>query len=293
MTHRYRAAVAATVLACLGNLVLAAPAQAQTSAPSGNDYADPASWLCLPGRDDACAVDLTATVLHADGRGVVLIGHSQGAGVLTQLIRNEIEGRPVAAQLVSALIIGSNVAVAKDADAGGAFQTVPLCREPSQTGCVVAYVSFRDQIPPPPGSRFGRAAEDGQEAACTHPASLVGGRAPLDAYLASGSTGIATENEAAGPQWLKSGEKITTPFVRAPGLLEAECVRDGGFHYLSVRTVGDADGPRTNRISGDVVGPQGQIAADWGLHLIDMHLAMGDLVALVGQQAQAWSAKPR
>ena len=29
------------------------------------------------------------------GRGVVLIGHSQGSGVLTQLIRNEIDGKPV------------------------------------------------------------------------------------------------------------------------------------------------------------------------------------------------------
>jgi hypothetical protein len=30
-------------------------------------YANPASWLCLPGRKDVCATDLTATVIHADG----------------------------------------------------------------------------------------------------------------------------------------------------------------------------------------------------------------------------------
>ena len=46
-----------------------------------------------------------------DGRGVVLIGHSQGAGVLNQLIRSEIDGKPVQSQIVSALLLGTNVAV--------------------------------------------------------------------------------------------------------------------------------------------------------------------------------------
>lgn len=133
---------------------------------------------------------------HNDGRGVVLIGHSQGGGVLLQLIRNEIEGQPIQSQLVSALLIGSNVTVPKDADVGGALQSVPLCRAPEQTGCVVAFASFRDEIPPPADSRFGRAMDEGMETACTHPASLQGGRAPLDAYLASGSTGIASTPSA-------------------------------------------------------------------------------------------------
>jgi hypothetical protein len=32
----------------------------------------------------------------------------------------------------------------------------------------------------------------------------------------------------------------------------------------------------------------GVVLKDWGLHLIDMNLALGDLVALVGRQAEAW-----
>jgi hypothetical protein len=32
------------------------------------DYADDDSWLCRPGRRDACAVDLATTVVRADGR---------------------------------------------------------------------------------------------------------------------------------------------------------------------------------------------------------------------------------
>jgi hypothetical protein len=387
MFHRY-VLTRLAALSLAGALALTAAA----AAAGANDYSDPDTWLCLPGRDDACAVDLRATVIHADGRtevahhtvnpdapidcfyvyptvsndptanadmtagpeelaviraqfarfgrecrtfaplyrqvtltalrsaiagnpmqadrmlayqdvvdawnhylrehndgrGVVLIGHSQGAGLLTQLLRNEIEGRPVQSQLVSALIIGSNLMVPQSADAGGALASVPLCRAPDQTGCAVAFVSFREELPPPEHSRFGRAGDDGLEAACTNPASLAGGRAPLQAYLASGATGIASGSEATAPTWLASGEPIDTPFVQVPGLLEAECVRADGFHYLSVRTVADGDGARTDRIGGDVVAPDGAVATDWGLHLIDMHLGMGDLVDLVGRQARAY-----
>ena len=43
----------------------AAPAPPAEYPP--NDYADQANWLCWPGRADACAGDLTATVVNADG----------------------------------------------------------------------------------------------------------------------------------------------------------------------------------------------------------------------------------
>jgi len=34
----------------------------------------------------------------------------------------------------------------------------------------------------------------------------------------------------------------------------------------------------------------GIVLADWGLHLIDMNLAMGNLVDIVGQQSKAYLA---
>src|SRR6185312_16874396 len=37
------------------------------------------------------------------GRGVVLVGHSQGSGVLTQVISKEIDGKPVQGKIVSAI----------------------------------------------------------------------------------------------------------------------------------------------------------------------------------------------
>ena len=111
-----------------------------------------------------------------DGRGVVLIGHSQGSGVLAQLIRDEIDGKPVQSRIVSALLLGTNVAVPRGKDVGGAFQQMPLCRTAEQVGCIISYVSFRATMPPPPDSRFGRVQGEGMEAACTNPAALSGGR---------------------------------------------------------------------------------------------------------------------
>src|SRR6202453_5047731 len=109
------------------------------------------------------------------GRGVVLIGHSQGAGILTKLIREEVDGQPVQSRMVSAMLLGTNVPVPKGKDLGGAFQHIPLCRKAQQTGCVITYVTFRAADPPPDGSRFGKVDIDNMVAACTTPAALGGG----------------------------------------------------------------------------------------------------------------------
>jgi hypothetical protein len=85
---------------------------------------------------------------------------------------------------------------------------------------------------------------------------------------------------------------VTTPFVRVPGLLSIECVRKDGFNTLAVTVNADPADPRTDTIAGDVVAGT-QILRNWGLHLIDMNVAQGDLVALADSQAKAWAAKRR
>ena len=80
---------------------------------------------------------------------------------------------------------------------------------------------------------------------------------------------------------------MDSAFVTAPGLLTTECVRSGEFSYLKVTTNADPADARTDAIAGDVV-LFGKVDANWGLHLIDMNVAMGDLVDIVHQQAQAW-----
>ena len=372
-----------------------APAQepAELAAAAKNDYSNGDNWLCRPGRQDACAVDLSTTVISASGkltpetwaadpnapidcfyvyptvstdptgnsdmlpgpeekgvvrvqfarfaskcrvyapiyrqvtltalragiagtpipvnralayndvldawnfylehdnkgRGVVLIGHSQGSIVLTQLIKSEIDGKPVQSRIISALLLGTSLPVAKGKDVGGAFQHMPLCHAAMQTGCVITYASFRATVPPPSNSHFGKVTGENMISGCTNPAALAGGSGELHAYLGSKGSGVVANAEAEPKPWVKPAQPITTPFVSLPGLLTAECVANENGSYLAVSLHGDPAGPRATDITGDVV-VNGQVMADWGLHLIDVSLAMGNLIDIVGQQSKAYLA---
>jgi len=360
-----------------------APEALQAQAPAAVDYADGSSWLCRPGRQDACAIDNTTTVVQANGslsretwsraesppidcfyvyptvstdttansdmvpndpeirvvgqqfarfasvcrpfapsyrqvtlaglrvgmaggaipnlgeglaaddvrdafhhylehdnggRGFVLIGHSQGSFILVELIRDEIDGKPLQNQMVSAILLGTTVTVATGRDTGGTFSTVPLCRSATQTGCVVTYASFRATVPPPENTLFGRATEPGQTGACTNPAALGGGSAPLHSYLAG--NGLTIVGGRPAPPWVEGGPAIETPFVSVPGLLTARCATNENATYLEVTVNGDASDPRVDNIVGDIT-PQ------WGLHLVDVNISMGDLVDIVRQQGAA------
>lgn len=224
---------------------------------------------------------------HNDGRGVVLVGHSQGAGVLSRLIANEIEGTDTADQLISAMIIGSTVQVPEGQLSGGTFQQFPLCQSGDETGCIISYASFRDEIPPSSASLFGRGG-NGTVAACTNPAQLARNQNELHAYL---SNQAAVGFDSTGPgQWTTTGERIETPFVSVPGLLHGECVERDGFRYLEVSIQAAPDDARTDEVSGDVMNPDGSVNAGWGLHLIDMNLGMGDLVEIIARQSASYLA---
>ena len=224
-----------------------------------------------------------------NGRGVVLIGHSQGSGVLTQLIRNEIDGKPVQSKIVSALLLGTTLPVPKGKDLGGAFQHVPLCRSATQIGCAIAYASFRSTIPPPDNSRFGRVPSADQQAACVNPAALGGGSGQLQAYLSAGGPSISGSS-AAPAAWVTPSKPIDTPFVSVPGLLTAQCVANEKGSYLEVTVHGNPADPRADDIAGDVM-TNAQVNASWGLHLIDVHLAMGNLIEIVRQQGKVYLAQ--
>ena len=118
------------------------------------------------------------------GRGFVLIGHSQGAAVLVQLVRSEIDGKPIQSRLVSAILAGTIPAleVPRGKDVGGTFKHVPLCRSASQTGCAIVYASYRWKPVPESFTLFGTVVNPAMAAACTSPAAL-GGSGELHAYL--------------------------------------------------------------------------------------------------------------
>ncbi len=228
------------------------------------------------------------------GRGVVLVGHSQGAALLIRLMQEEIDGKPVQAQLVSALILGANVVVPDNADVGGSFQHIPACHAPTQTGCVISYVSFRDTAPPPPIGLFAHAYDPQTFAPiahahvlCTNPANLAGGSGPLHSYFFTLVTGPSAPPDFS---WTTTRQPIDTPFVSTPGLVSAQCVNDGTSSYLALHVSAGANDVRTHDIPGDVRA-NGRILPDWGMHLIDVPEAMGNLIDIVGQQSAAYAAQ--
>jgi hypothetical protein len=368
--------------------------QADTAPPKPNDYADGKTWLCRPGRQDACAIDHTTTVVAADGklaketwtadpnapidcfyvyptistdptpnsdmnadpaelnvikqqfarfaskckpyaplyrqvtlvglrrmlapgatvtldqglqyddvkdawnyylkndnkgRGVVLVAHSQGSFILNRLIHDEIDGKPIQSKLVSAILLGTTLAVPKGKDVGGSFQHVPLCHSATQTGCVITFASFRSTVPPPANTLFGRVPDAAMAAACTNPAALAGGSGELRAYL--DKTGRTITSNTPGKPWVTPEQPIETPWVSVPGLLTAKCAsNENASGYLEVTVHGDSADPRVDDIVGDIgAGPN--VLANWGLHLIDVNLGMGNLVDIIGQQAKAYTAK--
>jgi hypothetical protein len=57
--------------------------------------------------------------------------------------------------------------------------------------------------------------------------------------------------------------------------------------YLAVSVHGDPAGPRASDIVGDVIS-NGKVLPEWGLHLIDVNLAMGNLLDIVEQESKAY-----
>jgi hypothetical protein len=221
------------------------------------------------------------------GRGIVLIGHSQGSGELTQLLKDLFDDKPLQKQLVSALLAGTQITVKKGSDVGGTFTSIPVCRKNAQFGCVIVYNSWR--APSPPGrDALGERTTDPQlENVCVNPANVGGGSGELKAYLASHDRGFG--NVAPQQPWVKNAPDIGTPFVQVPGMLTAACARNDAGAYLAVTVHADPSGIRADDFSGDVF-THGQVRPRWGLHVVDVELAMGNLLDLVDAQSESWLA---
>jgi hypothetical protein len=362
-----RTALASIAAALVGTAAAAqptpSPAPATTLAPTP-DYAREAAWLCRPGRQDACAGDLSTLVLDARGtrrverfeaaaappidcfyvyptvsqdrtlysdldpgpeearsalsqagrfrtrcrvfsplyrqftlaglryalaggrsrldftapytdvraawrdylardnarRGVVLIGHSQGAILLSRLLAEEIDVHPdQRRRLVSAILAGHPGLSAP-------IGSIPLCRNASQTGCIVVFASYAADDAHP--QRFyGQAPRSGQ-AGCVSPSALTGG--PSIAYF-----GKAPDAPSSDP-----------PYFAAVGHVTAECVADsqGSALRYSIKP-GPHEAELRQRFARAAAVP------GWGLHSLDLSLSQGALLELVESQSRAWRAR--
>lgn len=221
------------------------------------------------------------------GRPYILIGHSQGALMLQQLIANEIEGKPEAKRMKLAIIPGFNVLVPQGKLVGGTFKTTPICSKAGQTGCVMSWVSFREKNVPPVGALFGIAAAPGMTVACTNPGDPAAkGWVPLDSYWFARS---ALPVPGGPISWSSEGPPPSN-YVRTPGLVSAMCVNDGPRGYLSIRTNADPKDKRTDRVGGEV-GFLGMFLPGWGMHLADVNAPQGDLIKQVAALDGATGAR--
>jgi len=152
------------------------------------------------------------------GRGVVLVGHSQGTIMLRKLIAEEIDGKPAQRLLVSAFLAGS--------PEGAAFPGVKACHAAGDTGCVYVWGSYRESDLSPRRA-FGRKTSGNQDAVCVNPAGPEGGVKPLTSFLPK-----PAGSPAEAPAW-----------VVVDGAFSATCTPDQQGNVL--RVTGPANLPES------------------------------------------------
>jgi hypothetical protein len=223
---------------------------------------------------------------YNDGRGIVLIGHSQGSAMLIRLIRERIDPNPdLREQLVSAILLGGNVIVPEGKLVGGSFKSIPACRMAWETGCVVAYSSFLREPPNP--SFFGRPESpinglgggvqgvEHPQVLCVNPTIFFqdGDEGPLLPYYPTspfpGLLGLVLQVP-----------KAPTPWVSTPGEYDAQCRHVNGASWLQLNYVGPPGDPREKIL--ETLGPL------WGTHLVDVNVALGNLIRMVALQSFAF-----
>jgi hypothetical protein len=221
------------------------------------------------------------------GRGVVLIGHSQGAGMLRLLMKKEIDpNRAQRRLLVSAYLMGGNVSVPEGKLVGGDFQNIPACQTAVATGCVVAYSTFLNEPPDDtlfgvvegPVSTLGGGPATGKnlQVLCVNPALLIQGArsGPLLPYEST----TPFPGAFLGLFW--QTPSASTAWVSTPGQYTAKCQHSGAHTWLQVTNVGPSGDPRVQLA--ETLGPT------FGLHLYDVNIALGNLVGLAGLQSLAY-----
>jgi Protein of unknown function (DUF3089) len=194
------------------------------------------------------------------GRPFLLLGHSQGAMVLTDVVRSRIDGnRRLRDRMVSAMLIGAGPTLDRGSSRRGTFRHVPPCRSETQARCLVAYNTYGGV--PPADALFGRTVS-GRRVVCVNPGAPGGGSALLDPIVPVPS---APDAEDVGG------------FIEFTDSLAARCRSNRASTWLDASLVPGSQLPELAVVP--TSGPA------WGLHRVDVTLALGDLVRLAAEQA--------
>jgi hypothetical protein len=230
-------------------------------------------------------LDAFLTYLAQDhgGRGIVLIGHSQGSVWLSKLLAEVIDPDPeLRSVLVGAYLPGTDVRVPEGEVIGGSFEHVPLCAEAEQVGCVTTWQAVDHESPPVASVAVTPAGAK----ACVAPGTVAGAPSQLTPVyqtvlaplIGPGPDGMG------GGAWVEDpAVDIATPYVVIPDMATARCSVGPTEGVLEVEVRADGSDARLDELP--LYGTRG---AD--LHLVELMLAQGEVVASIEAQGGAYLA---
>jgi hypothetical protein len=223
------------------------------------------------GADDPPYLDVQAAWAYYlqhdnNGRGVVIVGHSQGTILLQQLMQQSLDGTANQKLLVSAFLAGDpSLAVPMGGVVGGTFAHIPTCTTAGQTGCVYVWGSYLagDTSAPP---IFGQARSDGFVSACANPAAFGSTIGQLKFYYPGPNP----------PAWLEAIGQVT-----------GECQTDSNGANIFVVTV--LPGPFAAQVTNELKGAE--VAPGWGVHPLDISLVQGNMLDVLDAEILTWQAQ--
>ncbi len=221
---------------------------------------------------------------YNDGRGFIMIGHSQGSAHTARLIDEIVDtNAKLRKRFVGAIAPGANIYVPIGKAVGGLYDNVPACTKVGQFRCVTAFSTYSDV--PGPNAEFSR-VDAGYwiypeerpdpskfEAMCTNPALLDGGDGTLEPLVDFDYLfGVPAEETAA-------------PWVGEPDYYKVDCRRQDGAHWLNLAKVG---------LSGDTRPDLGAaVASGTNYHVPEVNLAEGNLLTIAQNQSDSYAANIR
>lgn len=220
-------------------------------------------------------------------RPVILIGFSQGAMMLSQLLRREIAPHPrQLRRVILSELVGGGLTVTAPRSVNDGLAGIPLCPHIGTINCAIAFDAFTS-IPPVdaltgrPGSPWGYLSgwtpAQGSTMACVNP--VYGGRlsGPLVPYL--GLTDLSTYNYIAG-----------TTYRTYANRFRAACEVQGGIDWLDIRQIDVPNfGGQRNQLPSLPAGSDRSVV---GLHMESWGLTLGNLVLSARAAVSKWALRP-
>ena len=200
---------------------------------------------------------------ESENRPFVLMGHSQGAQILHELLLrrfgndSELQQRLISALLIGPLelLIDSEGIVFADSS-----NNIPFCSHATQNACLIAYDSI---------AAGGLDDRVGDSRPCVNPTHLGGTTDVLENTIWETSNGMPFP------------ETIETPWVAYPRLHTASCEADG---WLAIDTLSEERKPPISPQVLQLV-LEDNLLGDT-LHNVDVNWAIGDLLRIISTQAE-------